>query len=369
MYRLQVIDVRKYPFLADISSILKSRFGIDDIGLFLTHRQEYLELGLERVKNAIRLGSIPVEHIGSAEKEVLTYYTALILARLSRDKWLISRLALAEAERAARLLSTDDASVVETVGKRVGLQTIQYHDPPLREPIARVGTMIIYRSYEFSISFVEYVRVAYRLIGDPAWRPTNLPVLKGRIYMDKQRSVRLIKEAIMDYIIAQVMKLDVELVNDTLSRYVNTLEEFLSKYRRQRINQKGKMKLHQDVSGDAVIERSAFPPCMTELVAKLENGEHLSHHERFAIATFMLRIGASIDDVVDLFRNLPDFNERVTRYQVEHLAGLRGSMKKYYTYSCEKMKTLGICRADCNTRSPIQAYYRLLRRIGKDSES
>ena len=69
-----------------------------------------------------------------------------------------------------------------------------------------------------------------------------------------------------------------------------------------------------------------------------------------------------------MFRNMPDFNEKITRYQVEHLAGLRGSGKRYRTYSCEKMKSLGLCKADCGTRSPIQAYYRILSRMVKEGK-
>ena len=95
-----------------------------------------------------------------------------------------------------------------------------------------------------------------------------------------------------------------------------------------------------------------------------EKGEHLTHHQRFALATFLLNIGMDIEDVLNIFRNLPDFNERIARYQVEHLAGIRGGRKKYLVYSCEKMRTLGLCNSSCDVKNPLVFYWRTLKKLG-----
>jgi DNA primase large subunit len=69
--------------------------------------------------------------------------------------------------------------------------------------------------------------------------------------------------------------------------------------------------------------------------------------------------------VLELFKHAPDYNERIARYQIEHLAGLKGGRKKYSVYSCEKMKTLGMCVADCGTKTPVQYYLKQVRRSFK----
>jgi len=38
-----------------------------------------------------------------------------------------------------------------------------------------------------------------------------------------------------------------------------------------------------------------------------------------------------------------DYNERLTRYQVEHIAGKKGSRTKYVTPSCNTLKTHSVC--------------------------
>jgi DNA primase large subunit len=50
-----------------------------------------------------------------------------------------------------------------------------------------------------------------------------------------------------------------------------------------------------------------------------------------------------IENVIELFKNFSDFNERMTRYQVEHIAGERGSRTRYIPPKCDTLKTHGVC--------------------------
>ena len=82
--------------------------------------------------------------------------------------------------------------------------------------------------------------------------------------------------------------------------------------------------------------------------------------------TCVVNIGHGVDEVLALFRTSPDFNERVARYQVEHLAGLRGSRVKYLPYKCANMRSLGLCadpegRVCGRVSHPLQYYIRRAR--------
>ena len=74
--------------------------------------------------------------------------------------------------------------------------------------------------------------------------------------------------------------------------------------------------------------------------------EDVSHIENFTIASYMVNKGYGIDEVVDVFKDRSDFDEKIARYQVEHIAGLRGSRVKYKPPSCIRMKTYGLCIED-----------------------
>jgi DNA primase large subunit len=107
-----------------------------------------------------------------------------------------------------------------------------------------------------------------------------------------------------------------------------------------------------------------MPPCIMAMLAKIANGEDISHVENFTVAAYLLNTGHSIDEVIEVFRNRSDFNEKIARYQVEHIAGLRGSRTRYRPPSCAKMRTYGLCvedgrRCPRGVRNPLD--YHVLR--------
>jgi DNA primase large subunit len=75
------------------------------------------------------------------------------------------------------------------------------------------------------------------------------------------------------------------------------------------------------------------------------------------LATFLLSKGQSVQQIAPLFKNAPDYNPRVTLYQLNHLAGTSGSGTQYSCPSCEKLKTQSLCFAtsECdNIINPLQ---------------
>ncbi len=100
-----------------------------------------------------------------------------------------------------------------------------------------------------------------------------------------------------------------------------------------------------------------YPPCIKHGIEELEKGENLPHSGRFMLASFLLSKGQSVEQIAPLFKNAPDYNERVTLYQLNHLAGTSGSGTKYICPSCEKLKTQDLCFAipECdNIINPLQ---------------
>jgi DNA primase large subunit len=67
------------------------------------------------------------------------------------------------------------------------------------------------------------------------------------------------------------------------------------------------------------------------------------------------------EKVIELFKNISDFNERMTRYQVEHMAGEKGSRTRYTTPKCDTLRTHGVCTNPDNLYRKIRhplGYYR-----------
>ncbi|MBU0662534.1 MAG: hypothetical protein ABH854_00460 [Candidatus Diapherotrites archaeon] len=99
------------------------------------------------------------------------------------------------------------------------------------------------------------------------------------------------------------------------------------------------------------VEPDAFPPCMAELYSALVESGNLTHFERFDIATFLVAVGMGKEQIIELFKTLPNFSERITRYQIERI-----SKSKYSSPGCIKIKSHKLCKADCGVKHPLQVY-------------
>jgi len=99
-----------------------------------------------------------------------------------------------------------------------------------------------------------------------------------------------------------------------------------------------------------------WAPCMVALRNRVADAGHFG---LFSLAAYMANRGYDVNSIVDVLRVRSDFDERIARYQVEHIAGLRGSRVKYKPPSCQSMKTHGLCidngrQCPHNIKNPLQ---------------
>ncbi|MHB1867669.1 MAG: hypothetical protein ACYCPP_01840 [Nitrososphaerales archaeon] len=91
--------------------------------------------------------------------------------------------------------------------------------------------------------------------------------------------------------------------------------------------------------------------CVKESLRLLEKGENVPHYGRFLMATYLLAVGKTVDDIMGLFPKSPDFKKSITQYQVEHIAGMKGGRTKYTVPSCKTLQTHSFCFKD-----PVKCY-------------
>ncbi len=93
-----------------------------------------------------------------------------------------------------------------------------------------------------------------------------------------------------------------------------------------------------------VVVQTAFPPCINALYDDASKSHQLSHIGRFTLTSFLINIGMSPEALNELFKTFSDYNERLTRYQIEHIAGERGSATRYTCPQCSVLQTHGVCK-------------------------
>jgi DNA primase large subunit len=335
-------DYAKYPFLEAASKYVRtSDLTIEE----LTNPQygQILRRAEERLDDAILYAQVSRDTQVDETIEIMSFPASIILAFATQDSFIKKRYALAEANQAYEDLRGESKEKILEFAQSFGWKLT-----PNRR------TLNI--PYEFSIHFADYLRNTKHL-REGKWKLLNRFFSGGIVYLGRDETARLLKEEVQRHI-------DDRLETRSLPKFPEQITEIA-----KRIKTLAQEKIgHAEIEGfPKTVVQMAFPPCMGALYQTFTSGRHLSHVGRFTLTSFLVNVGMASEKVIELFRNVSDFNEKMTRYQVEHIAGEKGSRTKYIPPLCDTLKTHGVCTNPdelCRrVRHPLVYYRRKLRTV------
>jgi len=248
--------------------------------------------------------------------------------KLSGMHTLIKRFALAEARRAEKHLEKDLANISDESKKELAIKII---DDLFSVQVEKLNDY-------FVISISDYLKHSINF-HEREWKLINRHVENGQVFLTPHETVRLIRKELGTYINSKIVNAKTPAMIPGFEDSVNKLALLSKKFI------------------TFTVTTGEYPPCIKHAIEELEKGENLPHSGRFMLGTFLLSKGQSVEQIAPLFKNAPDYNERVTLYQLNHLAGTSGSATKYICPSCEKLKTQDLCFAipECdNIINPLQ---------------
>jgi len=340
-------DWAKYPFTTEAGRYIQDKGPeIQDLSPdFL----EAVNTAIRRVEEALEEG-IHTNWKGSADGiEILAYPIAVMIVMRLGDPFLKRRYALAEAKRAYKLLLNEPPRKSKEHLSDIAVNTFGWK---LQQPGETVGDI----KHDFLLSFTDYLRNAV-VFHEDKWKLVNKLFVGGYVYLTTVEAARLLQEEIQRRI---ERKLDETLELELPSQILQKMEP-LKLLLAQR---KGEITMEEAPPGFIV---TAFPPCINRLYDAVFSGQPIPHLGRFTLTSFLLAVGLSADDVVNLFSQLADYNSEMTRYQVEHIAGTRGSRTKYTSPNCDTLRTHGFCLGATELcrkgRHPLTYYRRKLRML------
>jgi len=328
-------EIAKYPFLADAGQYLKDKgftleqFGTDsDLKPLISKAFDRILVASDGKIYKSDLEGDLVQTEAALPREVFSFLLAIVLLKLSGMHTLIKRFALAEARRAEKYLEKDLANISDESKKQLAIKII---DDLFSIQIEKLDDF-------FVIPVSDYLKHSINF-HEREWKLINRHVENGQVYLTPHETVRLIRKELGTYINAKIINAKTPTMIPGFEDSVNKLV-LLSK----------KFTTYTVTTGE-------YPPCIKHAIEVLEKGENLPHSGRFMLASFLLSKGQTVQQIAPLFKNAPDYNERVTLYQLNHLAGTSGSGTQYSCPSCEKLKTQSLCFAtsECdNIINPLQ---------------
>jgi len=259
-----------------------------------------------------------IAELDAAEPEVR--YLSLLFDRIvlaaAPSPAALRRWAVAEAKRAHARLSEVPVEELVEVADRLGF--------PLE---ARPGDRVAFR-------LVDYLRLAVP-IREADYRLARQDVEHGWVVVGRVRGARVLQEAVRVR-----LGIPVPLADDVRSRVRDREGELLADLARRL-----PAPVARANASSGTLRPELFPPCIRKMRRTLEAGENLSHAGRFALAAFLHRAGADFETIVDAYRGAPDFDESVTRYQVEHITHRDGGIG-YEPPECDTLRSHGLCFRD-----------------------
>jgi DNA primase large subunit len=321
MLKIGIMDLAKYPFLTEAGEYLRNT-GLSLEQLGHPDWKPILEKAYGRivVASSGQIYSSDLETLGS-DSDLLSFIVAIILLKSAGITTLIKRFSLAEARRAERYLQKDLWVSRDKKNFEIPLKIIQ----------ELFGVKVSIDDDEFVIKVPDYLKRAIHF-HEREWKLVNRRVNNGDVYLTAHETVRLIRAELGKYIDSRIQSIKIDSIPQIFQQRVDDLILLAKKFT------------------DFTYVSSEYPPCVKHAIEVLEKGENLPHSGRFLLATYLLSRRKTVTEIAPLFKNAPDYNERITRYQLEHISGSSGSGTKYQCPSCEKLRSEDLCFAtsDCD---------------------
>jgi DNA primase large subunit len=316
----------EFPFLPGAEALVEG-FGTSVGGLLTDPLYDRArELGRLRIRAAVE---DPTAAPGYAElsrssppERYLSFQYARLLVSTLPARGALRRWAVAEAKGASARIRPGPHGALAEVARRLGYNFEEV-------------------SGEVRLPILDYLRLSISL-REAEFRLIAQPVRDGWVRVPPERATRLLQEGIRAAL-ARPLPLEEPVRAAIRAQESGFLEE---------VALRAPNPTARPNAGGGPMRPDLFPPCIRHMRRVLQEGENLSHAGRFALAAFLHRAGADTETIVDAYRGAPDFEESVTRYQVDHITRRNGGIG-YEVPVCASIRSHGLCFRDGDPGAPL----------------
>lgn len=311
---MDVFTLARYPFLPEAAEFVRGTKATPHDLLSDPAYERARAAGIERARSGVEKSAIPEARLGSetdAEIFILSFVVAKMAVAAVGDPYAARRYALAEAVNAYESMENDEPENVMKVAHFFGFDVRNYGE-------------------RFHVHFGTYLRNMPTRKDE--WKLANRTMKRGYVELGKREFARLVQEALRHHLEKQLSDIEPdEEIKSLLKKEVAAIKTAVEA-------QKSKF----EAKSFGAVDVNRFPPCMKKILAMAQQGMNVPHAGRFAITSFLHKIGMSSDEILKLFGQSPDFDESKSRYQIEHITG-KISSTEYTPPACATMKTYGVC--------------------------
>lgn len=277
------------------------------------------------------------------ELNIYIYWMLKIILFLLNNQNITNRIANLYSKNAKtqlELLRDEKMEYLYWICSDLGLN-VQYYEDPIK--------ITAVEKTNLSVHFIDFIKMGTNLRDDYR-KLVNNSLSHGYVFISKNQLIRLLQE----YVRNEILKFEKTNKSEDDPKERTDLEETLTEITPFKITfekikdliKSKKIDLSSDYTETMKYKEGKdlsifFPPCIKLLLSKVQQSQNLIHNERLFLVFFLNSLKYPIDLIINIFKTLPDFDDKIARYQIEF------AIKKGYSpHSCAKLETLGICQKD-----------------------
>ncbi|MFP3207838.1 MAG: DNA primase [Caldivirga sp.] len=318
-----------------------------------------VEGALNMLNTLIKEGEGAKLSLNAEDAPMVRYIAYALAASMDRRVW--RRIADSESKVFSRgvesisRVSRVSLECIKGLFNELGLRVIGVGE--LASTVARrvggvQGQVLMLKPFLYAVPIWDYLRNSPR--NDPNWVLGTRPIIHGYVLLTQHDAYRVLEEAVENRVMAMINRFNANI--DLFTPLINSVRDRLKAIEGASPQVRHRPSVRVAPRGD--------PPCVTAVLNELKAGGNPSHMARFTLATYLLHKCVAegkereecVEEALEPFKHAADYNEKIARYQVEHLAGLRGGKKFYIPPSCQELNSLGLCPTNlgCGVKNPIQ---------------
>ncbi len=269
------------------------------------------ERGFERLSSALK-GEIKRKiflHNEDAIDEIISYASARIILSYIRNRFLINKYAIAEAKKTLFYLHEENEEDILLLARDVEINSF------------------LHKNNKYFIDVVDFLLYAPK---DVHYKLISRELDHGKVPITEHERIRLISEAVKKYI----EKIpEAQSIPSAIKKSAEKLYALLPK-----------IELRQ-----TSFKEGENPPCIEAILKLINKHENIGHIGRWLLVVYLINQGMNNENIMKIFSNTPDFNEKTTLYQMEH------ARKRIYKMpNCSSVLSYGYCVANCGIINPMK---------------
>lgn len=284
----------KYPFFSD------AKKAIGEIEV----TDEMMEKAVRLILASLSTGISSKQYVQDYEKkeDIAAYALARMILGAMKNRYLTNNFSIAVSKFARKSINYENTENIKRLLDEFGI-----------------------RIREGEIYIVDYLRFSPR---DQHYTLFNREFHRGWVRINENEKKRIIEEAVKKHVE------DIPLLKNPSKEIVKAIKQI----------EKEMPKRERKVQ----IKPGEYPPCVVHMLDEVKKHHNLPHQARFFLAVYLIEAGMKDEEIISIFSNLPDFQEKITKYQVAH-----ARRHEYTVPSCSTVMSYGLCRADCMIKNPL----------------